>query len=78
MRDARCDVCGNGGATLFRVVTRKGIAYSFDSFSCAIRKLAPRCEICGARLVVGGADAEEATSCSRCHSLEERAIRGRA
>jgi len=42
---AICEVCGNDYDMSFEVVTA-GITHTFDSFECAIHKLAPICEHC--------------------------------
>jgi hypothetical protein len=51
---ARCDACGNDYDRAFRVTTAGGQGYTFDSFECAISKLAPSCEHCGVRIVGHG------------------------
>jgi hypothetical protein len=43
---AKCEVCGNDYYLSFEVVTA-GVTHVFDSFECAIHKLAPICEHCG-------------------------------
>ena len=42
MMRARCDTCGNEYDKAFQV-TMEGSVHRFDSFECAIEKLAPRC-----------------------------------
>ena len=42
----RCDVCGNDYDKAFQV-TAGGATHTFDSFECAIHRLAPACEHCG-------------------------------
>jgi hypothetical protein len=37
-----CDVCGNEYARCFEV-TLAGQTYTFDSFECAVQRLAPTC-----------------------------------
>lgn len=37
---ARCEVCGNDYEHAFQVTTAKGNTHTFDSFECAIHKLA--------------------------------------
>jgi len=53
---AKCDVCGNDYAKSFQVVTSRG-TYTFDSFECAIHKLAPSCKHCGCKIVGHGVEA---------------------
>jgi hypothetical protein len=50
---AKCDVCGNDYDKTFQV-TQLGKTYIFDSFECAIEKMAPRCEHCGCRIIGHG------------------------
>ncbi len=37
---AQCEVCGNDYDKSFQV-TRAGVSHTFDSFECAIHRLAP-------------------------------------
>lgn len=60
---ARCDVCGNDYAASFEVLTAKGQRYRFDSFECAIDKLAPTCAHCGCRIVGHGIQSSNAIYC---------------
>ena len=41
---ATCDVCGNDYWMAFEIRTQAGQTHTFDSFECAIHKLAPVCE----------------------------------
>jgi hypothetical protein len=43
---AKCEVCGNDYYLSFEVITA-GAKHTFDSFECAIYKLAPVCDHCG-------------------------------
>ena len=56
---AKCEVCGNDYDMAFQVVTA-GVTHTFDSFECAIHKLAPICAHCahmaGARSIVDNAE----------------------
>ena len=45
---ARCDQCGNDYDKTFQVIS-DGATHTFDSFECAIQKLAPTCPHCEAR-----------------------------
>ena len=56
---ARCDLCGNDYDKAF-TITRDGTAHTFDSFECAIQRLAPTCAHCGCRIIG--------------HGLEERGV----
>ena len=53
---ARCDVCGNDYDKAFQITTA-GATHTFDSFECAIHRLAPVCEHCGCKVVGHGIEA---------------------
>jgi len=59
---ARCDVCGNEYDKSFQVITN-GKTYTFDSFECAVHKLAPNCAHCGVRIVGHGMESDEQMFC---------------
>lgn len=61
---ATCEVCGNDYEMSFDVLTTGGGRHTFDSFECAIHKLAPICEHCGARVVGHGVQVEGRFYCS--------------
>ena len=66
---ARCDVCGNDYDKSFEVRSQGG-TYTFDSFECAIHKLAPTCGHCGCRIVGHGIEAGTAIyCCANCARL---------
>lgn len=50
---AVCEVCGNDYQLSFEVIAA-GNRHVFDSFECAIHKLAPQCEHCGCRVIGHG------------------------
>lgn len=52
----RCDVCGNEYDKAFAVVFG-GESYTFDSFECAIHRLAPSCAHCACRIIGHGVEA---------------------
>lgn len=52
----QCDVCGNEYDKAFEVMLG-GNRYVFDSFECAIHRLAPLCEHCGCKVVGHGVEA---------------------
>ncbi len=54
---AKCEVCGNDYYLSFEVITA-GNRHTFDSFECAIHKLAPVCEHCGCKIIGHGVEAE--------------------
>jgi hypothetical protein len=47
----RCTVCGHETDQSFTVTTTEGRNFIFDSFECAIDRLAPRCACCGIRII---------------------------
>ena len=52
----QCDVCGNEYDKAFEVLIG-GNTHVFDSFECAIHRLAPVCEHCGCKIVGHGVEA---------------------
>jgi hypothetical protein len=50
---AICDSCGNDYDKAFKVL-KDGKTFTFDSFECAIHRLAPSCAACGVRIVGHG------------------------
>ena len=76
---ARCETCGNDYDKSFDVVMR-GETHTFDSFECAIHKLAPNCSHCNCRIVGHGLEkAGRYYCCANCaeqegvHELQDRA-----
>jgi hypothetical protein len=62
----QCEVCGNEYYLAFEVVTA-GNRHVFDSFECAIHKLAPVCAHCGVKVVGHGVDANgDFYCCAHC------------
>ncbi|MEP7067908.1 MAG: hypothetical protein ABI789_01655 [Usitatibacter sp.] len=51
---ARCDCCGNDYDKSFQVIAADGRKMTFDSFECAIHKMAPACEHCGMKIIGHG------------------------
>lgn len=66
---ARCDQCGNDYDKSFEV-TMAGQTYVFDSFECAVHKLAPVCPHCGCRIVGHGVEQGEVIYCC-AHCAEQ-------
>ncbi len=60
---ARCDTCGNEYPSAFTLTTADGQRHTFDSFECAIHRLAPSCEHCGCRIIGHGVDGVAARFC---------------
>ena len=59
----RCEVCGNAYDRAFEVVAG-GTTHVFDCFECAIEAMAPRCAVCGCKVIGHGIEAEDRTYCS--------------
>jgi hypothetical protein len=59
---ATCVVCGNDYDKAFEI-RQNGDSYTFDSFECAIEKLAPRCAHCGVRVVGHGMESDGTIYC---------------
>ena len=75
-----CEVCGNSYDKAFSVSVAGGAAHTFDSFECAIQKLAPSCAHCNCRILGHGVEAGgKMYCCAHCarHSGEQ-ALRDRA
>lgn len=66
---AVCDTCGNDYDKAFEVIF-DGARHSFDSFECAIQKLAPTCASCGTRIIGHGMEKSGAFFC--CNHCAER------
>ena len=52
---ATCEVCGNDYDKAFEIV-RGGDRHTFDSFECAIHRMAPACAHCGCKVVGHGVE----------------------
>ena len=75
-----CEVCGNSYDKAFSVSVAGGAAHTFDSFECAIQKLAPVCAHCSCRILGHGHEAHGTMyCCAHCarHSGEQQ-LRDRA
>jgi hypothetical protein len=59
---ARCDTCGNDYARAFQVV-KDGVTHTFDSFECAIHKLAPHCAHWDCMIIGHGVEAKGTIYC---------------
>ena len=61
-----CEVCGNQYDKAFQVKLN-GQSHTFDSFECAIHKLAPVCAHCQCRIVGHGVEVgAQMFCCSHC------------
>ena len=62
----KCEVCGNEYYLSFEVITA-GQRHVFDSFECAIHKLAPVCAHCGCKIIGHGVEGNnEIYCCANC------------
>ena len=71
---ATCEVCGNEYDKTFEVVMA-GERHVFDSFECAIQRLAPQCGHCGTRIVGHGIESDGAYYCC-AHCAKESGVAG--
>jgi hypothetical protein len=67
-----CEVCGNDYAHAFQV-TMHGQRHTFDSFECAIQKLAPVCAHCECRIIGHGIEASGVYYCC-AHCARKRGV----
>jgi hypothetical protein len=70
----RCDSCGNDYDKAFEVHS-SGKRYIFDSFECAIHKLAPSCNHCGCKVVGHGIEASGRFFCC-AHCARQSGVEG--
>jgi hypothetical protein len=49
--EQRCSKCGNESGRGFRVTSREGTTWTFDSFECALSTLAPQCGRCSSAIL---------------------------
>lgn len=66
---AKCDQCGNDYDKAFQVKMDE-TTYTFDSFECAIRKLAPTCPHCDVRIIGHGVEQDDTIYCC-AHCAEQ-------
>lgn len=71
----RCAVCGNEYDKAFDVVSADGSKHTFDSFECAIHKLAPVCAHCSCRIVGHGVEQDGTMYCC-AHCAEASGVTG--
>lgn len=67
----QCANCGNDYHRAF-TVTMNGESYTFDSFECAIQRLAPVCKICDTRIIGHGIEDADGDlyCCAHCASKD--------
>ncbi|MGZ3453295.1 MAG: hypothetical protein ACXWUG_18480 [Polyangiales bacterium] len=74
MATEQCEVCGNDYDKAFKV-TMQGTTHTFDSFECAIHRLAPVCAHCKCRVVGHGVEAGGTVYCC-AHCAQHSGARG--
>ena len=72
---AECEVCGNHYDKAFQVTTSRGSIHIFDSFECAMQKLAPSCANCKCRIVGHGVEHENVFYCC-VHCAKSAGVEG--
>ncbi len=70
----KCEVCGNAYDKAF-TVSRGGESYVFDSFECAIHKMAPRCDHCACTIIGHGVEADGVFYCC-AHCAKKSGVDG--
>ena len=70
---AVCEVCGNEYDKPIEV-TVSGERHVFDSFECAIHRLAPRCDHCGCTIIGHGVEGDGRVFCC-AHCAAEEGVR---
>lgn len=70
----RCETCGNEYDKAFEVVM-DGQTHTFDSFECAIHKLAPVCAHCGCRVIGHGVEGKGKVFCC-AHCAHHQGVSG--
>jgi hypothetical protein len=68
---AKCITCGNEYDKCFTVLMA-GSTYIFDSFECAVQKLAPLCSHCGCRVIGHGVEIGDTIYC--CENCERAGV----
>jgi len=76
---ATCETCGNDYDKAFQVIV-DGTPHVFDSFECAIQRLAPVCAHCDCRIIGHGVQAGNSIyCCANCaRASNESGLRDRA
>ncbi len=66
---ATCEVCGNDYDMSFEVHAQ-GAVHVFDSFECAVHKMAPICEHCSVKVIGHGVEAHgKFYCCAHCAEM---------
>jgi hypothetical protein len=70
----KCDVCGNTYDKCFQVMFNNE-QYTFDSFECAVHRLAPHCAHCDCMILGHGIEADGNFFCC-AHCAKEMGSKG--
>lgn len=70
----KCETCGNEYDKAFTILLNDE-THTFDSFECAIERLAPRCAHCQCRIIGHGLEERERIFCC-AHCAGEAGARG--
>jgi hypothetical protein len=70
----RCEVCGNDYSMPIHVEAQ-GVRHTFDSFDCAIHRMAPVCEHCRVRITGKGVEADGRFFCG-AHCAKAEGVHG--
>lgn len=71
----KCEVCGNEYHMAFEVVAA-GAHHVFDSFECAIHRLAPICENCGVKVAGHGIESDSGSFYCSAHCARVQGVEG--
>jgi len=71
---AKCETCGNDYDKTF-TIRKEGREHVFDSFECAVHKLAPQCPHCGCRILGHGVETSGKIYCC-AHCAKESGAAG--
>ena len=70
----KCESCGNEYDKAFKV-TMSGKEYTFDSFECAINRLAPQCSHGSTRIIGHGVESDNKILCC-AHCAKAKGVNG--
>ena len=70
----KCVLCGHEYDKAFQIILG-GTSYTFDSFECAIHKLAPSCAHCGCVILGHGVEADGQFFCC-AHCSQQGGVKG--
>lgn len=70
----QCVTCGNKYDKSFEILLN-GESFCFDSFECAIHRLAPKCTHCDMKIIGHGVEADDEIFCC-AHCAKHAGVRG--